>query len=170
MAALSKPTNGSNANYASRVGALIDVVNAAAELPISGAPTPAITFATPGNLAVAYTTRKMTYRRFGDLVFVDFDIETLSFTHTTASGVLQLSGIPVAAVNEAGYIACGAMFWGGITKASFTNVVACVFANESVIRFAISGSGQSPAGVTAADTPTGGILQLKGSVAYRVTP
>lgn len=56
--------------------------------------TPTISADTPGDLSVAYTTRLGTYTKIGNLITLTFIIVTSTFTHTTASGALVVSGIP----------------------------------------------------------------------------
>lgn len=64
--------------------------------------TPSLTFATPGDLSVAYTTQVGRYRKYGRLLWVDFRVITSTFNFTTATGALQLGGLPftMGAANE----------------------------------------------------------------------
>lgn len=62
--------------------------------------TPTLTCVTPGNLTVAYTTRNGFYTKVGRVVSLTFEIETSTFTHTTASGNLQITGVPFAALTS----------------------------------------------------------------------
>jgi hypothetical protein len=130
--------------------------------------TPAGTFATAGNAVV---TASIAYgrwiRNFGS-VFVDFTFTTSAFTHTTASGNFRLTGLPFTAINETNYVAQGDLIWQGITKANYTDVSCQVGAGQNFITFGASGSGQTVAGVTAADMPTGGTLILRGSLTMRI--
>lgn len=57
--------------------------------------TPTITFATPGNLTVAYTAQQGAYVKVGPMVLFWYAV-TFTPTYTTASGNLQLSAPPVA--------------------------------------------------------------------------
>ncbi|WP_436640028.1 DUF2793 domain-containing protein [Microbaculum sp. FT89] len=65
----------------------------------AGTWTPAVTFQTPGDVSVSYSTQTGTYIRVGDTVFVTF---VLSFTptHTTASGQFRISGLPVTVASD----------------------------------------------------------------------
>lgn len=56
---------------------------------LSGAWTPTLTCATPGNLAVTYTKQEAQYMQLGNQVFIHGTIEA-SVTHTTASGAAQI--------------------------------------------------------------------------------
>lgn len=131
--------------------------------------TPALTFATPGNLAVTYTTQVGRYVRFGSLIIALFNLVTSSFTHTTASGTLDITGLPVAVTNaDGGITGAGFMQWQGITKASYSQMNPQPVAGTSLFRIAASGSGQSVANLTTADAPTGGTVRLIGGLAYLV--
>lgn len=56
--------------------------------------TPTLTFAVPGDLSVAYTTRAGWYWRLGNIFYVQAQIETSTWTWTTASGSLKVTGFP----------------------------------------------------------------------------
>lgn len=126
--------------------------------------TPVLTFATPGDLAVAYSAQSGYYIKVGRLVVTFFELLTSSFTHTTASGNLQITGFPF--VND-GLIAVNAdTRWGGITKASYTDVSAVMASGAQLITFQAYGSGQTPSNVTASDTPTGGTPGFRSTLLY----
>jgi hypothetical protein len=130
--------------------------------------TPAISFATPGDFAVTYTTQVGDYTKIGNRVELSFRILTSSFTHTTASGNLRNTGVPFLAANAtANYV--GAVSWRGITKANYTEVKPYVSANSQVIGLRASGSAQATSDVGAADMPTGGTVLLEGSITYRAS-
>ena len=128
---------------------------------------PEITFATPGDLSVAYTFNIGHATRIGRLVTVQFLIQTSSFTHTTASGNLRVTGLPF---NQAVVVAvgqCGVEFQ-GITKAGYTSISAVVVQNANYMQFKASGSGVASAFVTAADMPSGGSVRIVGTISYIV--
>ena len=56
--------------------------------------TPTLEFVTPGNASVTYSNRFAKYTKIGDVVHVQAWITTTTFTHTTASGFLNLTGLP----------------------------------------------------------------------------
>lgn len=127
--------------------------------------TPVLTFNTAGNLSVAYAVQAGTYTKIGKRVFLSFNIQTSSFTHTTASGSLQLTGIPFPTAGAQSWWE-GAVGFSGVTKASYTQVVPEIVGAGSTIIFQASGSGQSMATVTATDVPTGGTVHLRGQISY----
>lgn len=130
--------------------------------------TPTLTFATPGDLSVAYTTRLGAHIKLGGLVVAFFNILTSSFTHTTASGNLQITGLPYTSKTLSGQLYFGSALWAGITKAGFTQIVPDVGSGTTTILFFGSASGSAISLVVAADVPTGGTVNLRGVVAYLV--
>ena len=56
--------------------------------------TPTLTFSTPGDINVVYSTRNGQYLRLGSLVIVNWSILTSTFTFSTASGNVAVSGLP----------------------------------------------------------------------------
>lgn len=132
----------------------------------SGTFTPAITFSTPGNLAITYSNQLGFYEKTGRRVDVDIYLTTSAFTHATASGNLLVSGLPYAAENVTGHQPTGPCGWSGITKAGYTDIITYVDANSTSIGFFASGSGVSITNVTASDMPTGGSVVLRISLSY----
>jgi hypothetical protein len=131
--------------------------------------TPTITFDTPGNLAVTYSTQVGRYVRFGSLILAMFSLITSAFTHTTASGALSIAGLPVAVTNsDGGITGSGFLQWQGITKAGYTAMSLQPVAATTTLRLAASGSGQAVANIQASDMPTGGTVRLIGGAVYLV--
>lgn len=122
--------------------------------------TPVLTFATPGNQSIAYTTQVGTYTKIGRLVTIQFEILTSTFTHTTASGNLQVTGLPFTSLSTTGSGTVGSLLWQGITKASYTNVYSQLSQNSAIMLFTASGSGQSASSIAFGDCPTGGTVRL----------
>lgn len=127
--------------------------------------TPVLTFATPGNLAVTYTTQ---FGRVTQLsankVLVHVNIVTSAFTFTTATGNLQITGLPFISQNTAGLTARGSLSFGGINKAGYSQIAIGLPINSSTLSLNASGMGVSSAQVTAADTPTGGTVTIIGDI------
>lgn len=135
-------------------------------LAAAGTWTPVLTFATPGDLSIAYTHQVGRYLRIGSLIVAWFSIQTSTFTHTTASGAASITGLPVTSLNVVGLISYQAMGWSGITKANYTHMMPQISANSTTISLIASGSGQAITTVNAADMPTGGSVVLRGVVIY----
>lgn len=134
-------------------------------LNLLGSWTPALTFATPGDLSVAYSTEFGSYVKIGRLVVANFNIVTSSFIWTTASGNLTITGLPFTSTNEtSGNRGSGS--FSGVTKANYTQFTPFVVLNTATIVWDASGSGQTQSTVTAADMPSGGPVQLRGNIPY----
>lgn len=128
----------------------------------------AITFATPGDLAVNYTVRKFFYTKVGNRVHGDVAIITSAFTHTTAAGELRITGFPFTPKNTANRYAVGALDWSGITKAGYTHCNLLMDPGVAYGRVIASGSGVASSALTSANMPTGGTIILIGHVSYVV--
>jgi hypothetical protein len=133
-----------------------------------GSWTPALSFLTPGNLSIAYSSQTGNYTKVGRIVTADFLIQTSTFTHTTASSSAIITGLPFTVANDAGF-PVGALQWQGITKAGYTNAYVVPSQNTTQMFIGMSGSGQSAATIVASDMPSGGTVLLRGSVTYRVS-
>lgn len=117
--------------------------------------TPVLTFATPGDLSVTYSTQVGRYTKVGRLVTIAGTVETSAFTHTTASGNLNITGLPFTAMTATGLQTNGQVSAQGWTKAGYTWLVPQISSNASSIYFQGSASGTSLANITVADCPSG---------------
>lgn len=124
--------------------------------------TPVLTFSTPGDVSVTYSVQSGYYTKIGRMVHLGFNLATSAFTHTTASGSLQVTGSPFTQVTP--NVVIGSLMWGGITKATYTQISPRLSNSSATIDFVTSGSGVAVAVVQAADMPTGGTVTLRGSV------
>ena len=127
---------------------------------------PAITFATPGDLNVAYTQQTGWYVKIGRLVIVSFKILTSTFTHTTSSGALSITGLPFAASMPNNTNATGALDVQGITKTNYTSFVGIIPTGGSTLAVNTGGSGQAQTGIASADMPSGGTVLLNSTICY----
>ncbi|MFD3301981.1 hypothetical protein [Aquipseudomonas alcaligenes] len=125
--------------------------------------TPVLTFSTPGDLSVAYSAQSGRYTKVGRLVSADFTVVTTTFTHTTASGELQMTGLPFTNGASNSQSTLG---FGGITKAGFTQFVFQLASSSSTLVGRASGSAQAFSQVVAADMPTGTEKRFIGSINY----
>jgi len=137
-------------------------------LQVEGLWTPAITFATPGDLSVSYDSQDGTYVKVGPWVHAAFVIATSVFTHTTAAGNFLITGLPFAIAGVSGEVQRGGNTeWRGITKANYTDIILqASSAGGSSLELVMSGSAQSSDNVAAADMPTGGSVRLRGFFSY----
>lgn len=128
--------------------------------------TPAITFTTPGDLNVVYSVQVADYVKIGRLVMARFQVTTSTFTFTTASGSLTMTGLPFTVDATTAVAQRGPLQWGGITKAGYTNIVVAAEVSTTTATFRASGSGVALSTVVAADTPSAGTLDLRGFLIY----
>lgn len=70
--------------------------------------TPTLTCTTPGNLSVSYTTRVGKLTRVGRFVVASINVVTSSFTWTTASGSIGITGLPSYTSLATGGVGLGA--------------------------------------------------------------
>lgn len=127
--------------------------------------TPVLSFDTPGNLSVAYTIQGGVYTKIGRFVNAQIQIQTSTFTHTTASGNVLISGLPFTIANAR---TTGPLRWAGITKASYTHAYAAGSTGVTTVNVIMSASGMGAANVEAADMPTGGTVVLIFGYPYSV--
>lgn len=121
---------------------------------------PAITFATPGDLSVAYSSQTGKYTKIGRILIVKFLVVTSSFTFTTASGALRISNLPY----NFGDTYQGTLIYSGITKTNYTSFVPQCASGNPWITVNACGSGVANASVTATDVPSGGTIALSGTL------
>lgn len=128
--------------------------------------TPVLTCTTPGNLAVGYATQAGRIKKLGNLAVANGSIITNSFTHTTASGSVAITGLPYTSLNVTNLAAQGSTTVGGITKASYTQFTARVLPNTSSVSIVGSGSGVAASDVTITNMPSGGTVVLIFTIVY----
>jgi hypothetical protein len=131
--------------------------------------TPVLTFQTPSDLAVAYTVQVGSYTRIGNRVILQGFLVLSSFTYTTTSGYLKITGIPFNATTATGHQNYGSLQFGGITKVGYTNFVTSIEPglNNAIIIYC-SGSGLTPDYVSASNMPSGSNVSLKFTMTYEV--
>jgi len=132
--------------------------------------TPAITCGVPGDLTVAYSSQAGFYTRIGRTVNVTFLLTTSTFTRSTASGLLIVSGLPFAIPNTSNLLYYGAMSAQGISRANYTQLACVGLTNSSNIIFPAMaiGTNQNILNIEITDLPSGGAVILRGSLTYSV--
>lgn len=128
--------------------------------------TPTLTFATPGDLAVTYSSRFGRCTKIGNRVFGQFNLITSAFTWTTSAGALTITGLPAPHLTSAGSANFGPVIFSGITKAGYTSICSVIGSGASSLTFQASGSGVALSIVVAADLPSGGGVILQGNFDY----
>lgn len=131
-------------------------------LSVVGTWTPTLSFATPGNLAVTYSTQTGHYVKSGKMVALTFTIITSAFTHTTAAGNLVVSGFPFTLSGPPRM--SGALDFQGITMAGYTSFSLVAVPGSSIGQVVAYGSGQPRANATITNAPTGSSMFLSGTL------
>lgn len=80
--------------------------------------TMGVTFATPGDLNVVYSAQTGRYTKAGRAFLYDGTVTTTTFTYTTATGTLRVTGLPIAA--GSGNPAISLARWTGVVSAVAT--------------------------------------------------
>jgi len=133
----------------------------------TGTWTPTLGFATPGDESVIFSTQFGSWSRDGDLVMAIFNLVTSTFTHTTASGNIEIGGLPFASANLTNQSARGILSWQGITKASYTQINSVLAPNVSLMTLEGVGSGQTISPIDEGDMPSAGSVILVGHILYK---
>jgi len=130
--------------------------------------TPALTFATPGDLSLgAYSVQWGEYLRIGRRIELNGAV-TVTPTFTTAAGALRITGIPFAAANISGNVWLGGnLEFQNVTKANYTQFSPQIGASSIFIHFGASGSGQALDVITAANITSGASTLLRFKISYR---
>lgn len=159
---------GSAGAAANSLGQIQKLVNITKVSPNSWTPT--ISFATPGDLSVAYSNQVGKVIKIGQVVFLEFYIVTTTFTHTTASSFLEIQGLPYPVISGGVESWSGTLGFSGITKTNYTQFNSFTVTGGSVLRFRASGEAVPISDVQSADVPTGGNVYLIGSIVYLTNP
>lgn len=130
--------------------------------------TPELTFTTPGDLSVSYTLQTGTYEVIGKRLFWEMTLVTSSMTFTTASGQLNITGLPVAAKSGTGTNTYGGMQYNGMTLIGHTQVTPRVAAGASVVTFQKTGSGVASAQCDTTNFTTGTNVAVLASGSYPI--
>jgi hypothetical protein len=120
-------------------------------------PLPGISAATPGTLAVTYTTQEATWQKQGKFLTFQFNIVISVLTLGTASGALLITGLPSFFPPVAAAPSGGALIIPGQLGAQLEVL------DASGNIYAISAAGAQIAITTLTGTPT-----LRGTITYQV--
>lgn len=115
--------------------------------------TPSITFTTPGDLSVSYSAQLGFYEQIGKLVFITL---TVGFTptYTTASGAINITGIPVAR-NTTYFYALNCAIPTNSTWPAGRTVVFGTFTGGSTLQLLAYGTGTTATNLGVAAFPSG---------------
>jgi hypothetical protein len=127
--------------------------------------TPTITFATPGDLSVAYSTQTGNYVQIGNLVWASIVIG-FTPTYTTASGNFIISGLPIASHAGASNICPITLTASPTWPAGRTQVYALQGGSSTTLAVLAVGSGVSVANFTTTQFATGVSQALQLTIIY----
>jgi hypothetical protein len=128
--------------------------------------TPALDFATTGNLSVSYTTQTGKYIRIGKLVYITIVI-ICTPTHTTASGQLRITGLPVAP-NDSNSLPWTYKTSATSFNASDTSGHALLSNGLTYMRIQSAGSSTTVSDLTTANVTSGALSSFIITGTYRV--
>jgi hypothetical protein len=132
--------------------------------------TPTFTANVPGNLNIVYATngRQGYYTKVGRLVTLHFFISMSTFTHTTASSFIKITGLPFASATNTGmeYSSIAMSEFAGITKANYSSFGWYLSSNSSEAIGNASGSGQVYDFINIGDLPSGSTKLLVATMSY----
>lgn len=122
------------------------------------------TFATPGDLSVAYSIRNMYYDRIDSLVNFRVNL-TCTPTFTTASGAASITGLPITsnATSGSGSLSFGYLIGTGTTLPANTSIFAglIVTNSTSIALNALTSTGSGTfAGLTTSNFTSGNQIQI----------
>lgn len=136
-----------------------------------GSWTPEITFATPGDVDVTYTTQLGRYTKVGNLVTLICSVTASSITHTTAAGDLRVEGFGsiFTPENVAGLFPMGAFGGGAGLSVTADQIAAYATAAAGYIQFIASvWDGTTPDfDLGTANLPTGNGLNIYFTIQFR---
>ena len=130
-----------------------------------GSFTPVITFSTPGDLNVVYSQQSGTYTKVGRQVNFWINLITTTFTHTTASGGLLISGLPFAV---SGNPPATMGRWVGITSSVTTPQINAILNGSTIIFEVMNIAAGTTSSLTTANAPTAVQKNIFISGAYNV--
>lgn len=130
--------------------------------------TPTFVVTTPGNLNIVYGTRVGHYVRIGPLVYLAFKLVTTTFTHTTASGNVWISGAP-SYYATAGSLASFNSAYVNYTSAGMTQASFNVIGYGNQISVYTSSAASSTSAIFMTHLPSGTNLTWGGSILYQTS-
>jgi hypothetical protein len=116
--------------------------------------TPTFTFATPGDLTVAYAIQTGIYSVVGSLVFITYTIR-FTPTYTTASGSAQFASLPFTCSANGAYRLTAAISESTTWPTSSTYIYGGIPSSTSYINLNSNGSGTAAGVFSTTNLPTG---------------
>lgn len=115
--------------------------------------TMGITFATPGDLNVVYSSQSGRYTKIGRAFMYEGTVTTTTFTYTTATGTLRVSGLPLAPAS--GVPAVTLSRWTGVVSAVATPQIVGLVVSTNVLFEVMNIAAGTTASLTQANAASG---------------
>jgi hypothetical protein len=128
--------------------------------------TPTLTFATPGDLAVTYAVQTGIATRIGRVRILSLQLLTSTFTHTTASGELRVSGVPTDYQVVLGTAQASIRHEGLNAMAGYSELSAIIIPGQIYMRFDATGFGVPLVILNNTHTTSGTNLRLQTVLVY----
>ncbi len=130
--------------------------------------TPVFTFSTPGDLSVVYTQQTGLYSRIGSIVHIILYLACTP-TFTTASGSVNITGLPFTSNSTSNNISIGALFVQAPNfPASTTSLFSQIAANTSLVTIFAAGSGVNAVNFGVTQFTTGVARTIQTNLTYLV--
>jgi hypothetical protein len=92
--------------------------------------TMGVTFATPGDLNVVYSAQTGRYTKVGRAFLYDGTVTTTTFTYTTSTGALRVTGLPIA--SGSGIPSVSLTRWTGVVSAVTTPQIVALVSSPNI--------------------------------------
>lgn len=129
--------------------------------------TPSVSFETPGDLSVSYTSARLgAYTRVGRKVTVTCTFVTSSFTHTTASGHLLITGLPFPCRTLTNLVFVGSADHDINPGAGNISVVTQTTQGQSYLKLKYVNSSGVSGNISTVHAVTGANINLRATITY----
>lgn len=130
--------------------------------------TPVFTFATPGNLSVVYAVQFGVYSRIGNIIHAIFNL-SVTPTFTTASGAVNITGLPFANNSASNNIAIGTLRTNGVAwPAGTTSLVTEIQPGASLLTINACGSATGDTAFSTTQFASGVANSCIGAITYLI--
>lgn len=130
--------------------------------------TATLTCATPGNLSISSVTQNCKYSVAGDVATIVLNWQG-TVTHTTASGIFRITGLPASIAPPSMHMVGSAMI-GGISSGAGWTQYGVQMNGDSDIYFVRTGNGQTTTNCDISDIVSGASVSLRCVFQILLTP
>ena len=115
--------------------------------------TPGLGFETPGDENIVLSTAEGEYTKIGRMVHVAITVITSTFTHSTASGRLRVTGLPFTAGGSRAWY--GGIYYTGWTQSGVGGIVSEIDSGETFFEIRTNRSGTGVGNIGTTEAPSG---------------